>query len=219
MLHHATLPPREEMYRALRERDSEYDGVFFAAIRTTGIFCRSTCTARKPRPENVEFFPTTADALTAGYRPCRRCEPMVPSGETPGWLTPLLSAVDDDPARRWTDADVRALGIEHVILAASHTHSGPDADRADFPDPGPAWRSVMEDRVVEMVREKGKTTGFNALTRTYEDMFKAGIVDPAKVVRSALQNAGSIAGLLLTTNTLVVDLKKESKDPVEGAVA
>jgi chaperonin GroEL len=72
--------------------------------------------------------------------------------------------------------------------------------------------------VVEMVREKGKTFGFNALTREYEDMFKAGIVDPAKVVRSALQNAASIAGLLLTTDTMVTELKDDKKK-VAGSIA
>jgi chaperonin GroEL len=72
--------------------------------------------------------------------------------------------------------------------------------------------------VVETVREKGKTFGFNALTREYEDMFKAGIVDPAKVVRSALQNAASIAGLLLTTDTMVTELKDEKKK-VSGSIA
>ena len=72
--------------------------------------------------------------------------------------------------------------------------------------------------VVETVREKGKTTGFNALTREYEDMFKAGIVDPAKVVRSALQNAASIAGLLLTTDTMVTELKDDRKK-VTGSIA
>jgi chaperonin GroEL len=72
--------------------------------------------------------------------------------------------------------------------------------------------------VVETVREKGKTFGFNALTREYEDMFKAGIVDPAKVVRSALQNAASIAGLLLTTDTMVTELK-DAKKKVSGSIA
>jgi chaperonin GroEL len=72
--------------------------------------------------------------------------------------------------------------------------------------------------VVEMVREKGGSYGFNALTREYEDMFKAGIVDPAKVVRSALQNAASIAGLLLTTDTMGTELKDEKKK-VAGSIA
>ena len=69
--------------------------------------------------------------------------------------------------------------------------------------------------VVENILEKGKTVGFNALTQTYEDMFKAGVIDPAKVVRSALQNAASIAGLLLTTDSMVTELD-ESADAIEG---
>ena len=72
--------------------------------------------------------------------------------------------------------------------------------------------------VVESVREKSKAQGFNALTGEYVDMFKAGIIDPAKVVRSALQNAASIAGLLLTTNTMVTDIK-DDQAPVEGSIA
>ena len=71
--------------------------------------------------------------------------------------------------------------------------------------------------VAENIREKGKTIGFNALSCTYEDMFKAGVIDPAKVVRSALQNAASIASLLLTTDSMVTELKGE--DTVSGSVA
>jgi chaperonin GroEL len=72
--------------------------------------------------------------------------------------------------------------------------------------------------VVETVREKGKTFGFDALTGEYADMFKAGILDPAKVVRSALQNAASIAGLLLTTDTMITELKEDA-DRIEGSLA
>ena len=69
--------------------------------------------------------------------------------------------------------------------------------------------------VVETVREKGKSFGFNALTGEYVDMFKAGVLDPAKVTRSALQNAASIAGLLLTTESVVAD-KPEPPAPAGG---
>ena len=71
--------------------------------------------------------------------------------------------------------------------------------------------------VVETVREKGKNYGFDARERKYTDMFKAGIIDPAKVVRSALQNAASIAGLLLTTDSMVTDIKDDKV--VAGSVA
>ena len=67
--------------------------------------------------------------------------------------------------------------------------------------------------VVEKVREQKADFGFNALTETYEDMIKAGILDPTKVVRIALQNAASIAGLMLTTEGLVAELPEEDKAP------
>lgn len=100
------------MYRALVRRDPAYGGVFVAAIRTTGIFCRPGCGARQPREENVEFYPTPRDALVAGYRPCKRCAPLDPPGATPPWLQTVLEAVDADPQRRWTDGDLRARGVD-----------------------------------------------------------------------------------------------------------
>jgi len=73
--------------------------------------------------------------------------------------------------------------------------------------------------VCETVREHGGTSGFNALSGEYVDMFEAGIIDPAKVVRSALQNAASISGLLLTTDTMVTELKDDDDEPVNGSVS
>jgi len=108
----ATLPSASEMYRALSERDASYEGVFFAAIRTTGIFCRPTCTARNPRNENVDYYPSTRDALLAGYRPCKRCRPLEPNGATPSWLRPLLDEIERDPASRWKDADLRERQLD-----------------------------------------------------------------------------------------------------------
>ncbi len=71
--------------------------------------------------------------------------------------------------------------------------------------------------VVQKVRELGETEGFNALTDTYEDLVKAGVIDPAKVVRSALQNSSSIASLLLTTEALISEIPEEKKEaPMPG---
>jgi chaperonin GroEL len=74
--------------------------------------------------------------------------------------------------------------------------------------------------VADEVSEKPANTGYDANTGKYVDMVKAGIIDPLKVVRSALQNAASIAGLMLTTETLVTDLDKDDKKKrqVEGSV-
>jgi len=106
-----TLPGRDEMLEAFMERDPAYEGVFYTGVRTTGIFCRPTCAARKPLPENVEFFPTARDALLAGYRACRRCRPLRPAGEPPAWLEELLADVREDPARSWRDADLEGRGL------------------------------------------------------------------------------------------------------------
>src|SRR3954468_24099888 len=72
----STLPTRRTMYRALSRRDAAYEGVFFTGVKTTGIFCRPTCRAKRPKPENVEFFSTVNEAWQGGYRPCRLCRPM-----------------------------------------------------------------------------------------------------------------------------------------------
>ncbi|NES71553.1 MAG: chaperonin GroEL, partial [Okeania sp. SIO2D1] len=69
--------------------------------------------------------------------------------------------------------------------------------------------------IAERVREKDFNTGYNAATNEFIDLFEAGIVDPAKVTRSALQNAASIAGMVLTTECIVVD----KPEPKEGAPA
>jgi AraC family transcriptional regulator of adaptative response/methylated-DNA-[protein]-cysteine methyltransferase len=106
------LPDEDVMYRALVDRDSRFEGIFVVGVRTTGIFCRPTCPARKPKRENVEFLPTSKDALVRGYRPCKLCRPMEAAGSTPRWLKSLLDDVDESPTRRWTDEDLRRRDLE-----------------------------------------------------------------------------------------------------------
>ena len=67
--------------------------------------------------------------------------------------------------------------------------------------------------VVQKVRESKDNSGFNAQTEVYQDLVKAGVIDPTKVVRTALQNAGSIASLLLTTEALISEIPEEKKEP------
>lgn len=71
-------------YRAMASRDARFDGRFFAAVRTTGIYCRPICPARKPLRRNVDFYPSAAAAERAGFRPCRRCRPDASPG-SPEW--------------------------------------------------------------------------------------------------------------------------------------
>ena len=74
-------------YRAARSRDARFDGRFFTAVKTTGIYCRPICPARTPLRQNVRFFACAAAAEEAGFRPCRRCRPDAAPG-TPAWNGP-----------------------------------------------------------------------------------------------------------------------------------
>src|SRR5262245_2389119 len=106
------LPSVPEMERAVQTSDASYDGVFFVAVRTTGIFCRPSCRARKPLPKNCAYYATAREALFAGCRPCKRCRPLESNGRPPAWVADLLALVEKDPAVRWRDADLRALTID-----------------------------------------------------------------------------------------------------------
>ncbi|WP_080796552.1 DNA-3-methyladenine glycosylase 2 family protein [Corynebacterium pacaense] len=81
---HTVDPKFRERYRAIDARDPRFDGQFFTAVSSTGIYCRPSCPARTPKPENVSFFLTSAAAQRAGYRACRRCAPEAAPG-TPEW--------------------------------------------------------------------------------------------------------------------------------------
>ncbi|PWI41406.1 DNA-3-methyladenine glycosylase 2 family protein [Streptomyces sp. ICBB 8177] len=74
----------ETGYQAVSSRDARFDGVFFTAVRTTGIYCRPSCPAVTPKRHNVSFYPTAAAAQSAGYRACRRCRPDAVPG-SPEW--------------------------------------------------------------------------------------------------------------------------------------
>jgi AraC family transcriptional regulator of adaptative response/methylated-DNA-[protein]-cysteine methyltransferase len=106
------LPGQKEMDRAVQKRDASYDGVFFTGVRTTGIFCRPSCSAKTPLPENREYFGTACQAVFAGYRPCKRCRPMHTDGQPPDWVERLLAAVERRPSVRVRDTDVRAMAID-----------------------------------------------------------------------------------------------------------
>jgi AraC family transcriptional regulator of adaptative response/methylated-DNA-[protein]-cysteine methyltransferase len=107
-----SLPSPRVMFRAFTRRDSAYEGVFYAAVKTTGIFCRPTCRAKKPRAENVEYFASLAEALQNGYRPCRLCRPMDHVPPPPPVVKQLLRAVEASPGARVTDKDLQEMGVD-----------------------------------------------------------------------------------------------------------
>ena len=101
----------ERLYRALLDRNPAYEGMFYVGVKTTGVFCRPTCPARKPKFANCEFFASAEQALLASYRPCMRCRPLSAPNGASDTVRRLVEAVERNPEKRWTDADFAALAI------------------------------------------------------------------------------------------------------------
>ena len=109
------MPSRAEMESAFMSRDSSFDGIFFAGVTTTRIFCKPSCPARKPLPENIEYYASAREALFAGFRPCKRCRPME-TDDSPAWLSRVFAAVDADPDRRMRDAELADFGADPATV-------------------------------------------------------------------------------------------------------
>lgn len=107
---------KQEYYQAMKDKNSAYEGVFYVGVKSTGIFCRPVCPARKPMYQNCDFYLTAQEALLASYRPCLRCKPL----SYPGILSPvaqkLVDAVEANPEKRWKESDFRDLGIDSSTL-------------------------------------------------------------------------------------------------------
>jgi AraC family transcriptional regulator of adaptative response/methylated-DNA-[protein]-cysteine methyltransferase len=100
---------KEEYYQALLDKNSQYEGVFFVGVVTTGVFCRPSCPARKPKLENCEFFKTAQEALLASFRPCKRCKPLCYPRGISDLVQMLIEAVEENPEKRWKDKDFEEI--------------------------------------------------------------------------------------------------------------
>jgi len=157
-------------------RDKRFDGRFFTAVKTTGIFCRPICPARPPLERNVEYFGTAAEAAAAGYRPCLRCRPDAAPG-SPAWG---LVSTTVQRALNLMRAEREAMSIEQLAerlgitsrylrkLFAEHLGISPlqvwQAERALF-----AFSLLRDTRLP--VAEIALEAGFNSLRR-FNDVFK-----------------------------------------------
>ncbi len=103
---------KKQYYRALIEKKAEYEGVFFVGVKTTGVFCRPTCPARKPKFENCEFFETAKQALLASFRPCKRCRPLSHPNHVSKLVQLLVKAVEENPEKRWKNRDFQKLSVD-----------------------------------------------------------------------------------------------------------
>ncbi len=106
------LPDHDTLYAALVARDAGWDGRAYVGVSSTGVFCRLTCPARKPKSENCQFFETVGECISAGFRACKRCHPLAPMAAGEPAVADLLGALDERPEYRWREGDVAARGYD-----------------------------------------------------------------------------------------------------------
>lgn len=103
---------KEKYYQALIHKNSEYEGLFYVGVKTTGVFCRPTCPARKPKFENCEFFENAEQALLASFRPCKRCHPLHYPNSTSKLVQRLMEVIEENPEKRWNNRDFQELSVD-----------------------------------------------------------------------------------------------------------
>ncbi len=194
----------DQLKRQIEQSDSDYDREKLQerlAKLTGGVAVVSvgaeTETEMKQKKARVE------DALHA-------TRAAIEEGILPGGGVALLRCAEAIEAARSSAKGDEKIGVNIVLEAVS-------APICQIADNGGIDGAVVAD----IVSQKPTNTGYNAHTGEYVDMFKAGVIDPVKVVRTALANAASIAGLLLTTDAMVSNYDDEDKKkrPIEGAIA
>jgi AraC family transcriptional regulator of adaptative response/methylated-DNA-[protein]-cysteine methyltransferase len=158
----------ETMWDAVRRRDPAYDGVFFVAVKTTGVFCLPTCKSRPPKRENVSFFASAAEAERAGYRACKRCRP-----DRLGLPDPKVEAVRRACERLASADEAPSLAVLAREASLSPYHFHRVFRKATGVTPKAYAAEVRAKRAAERLRTAGTVTeaiydaGYNSSSRFY----------------------------------------------------
>ncbi len=198
--HHETLPPRDVCLRAMAAKDHRFDGLFFIAVRSTGIYCRPVCPAPAPKRQNISFYPNAAAATTAGYRPCLRCRPE---------LSPEAHAqVREDSVRRALALIVEGALQDSSIaaLAARVGLSARQLQRVFLAHIGATPHTVHATRRLLLAKQLLTETalpvtdvalaaGYNSLRR-FNAAFKVGCGMPPSAIRRQKPAATAPSGTL-----------------------
>lgn len=119
------LPDSDTLYTALLARDPSYEGRAWVGVTSTGVFCRLTCPARKPKAENCRWFDSLGACIEAGFRPCKRCQPLKAATDAEPVIEELLTALNARPDHRWREADLIELGYDRgTVRRAFKRHFG-----------------------------------------------------------------------------------------------
>jgi len=160
----------EEKWEKVLVCDATYDGQFYTAVKTTGIYCRPSCRSRKPKRENVDFYETKAEAESSGFRPCKRCQPEVDR-------SPASALVHDVTAFVLTHYK-RPLKLEDI---AEHVNLSPFyVERTFTQATGETPR-----RLLEKVRPSNFYRVFRRLKGCSPSMYRKGGADESLIVRDS----------------------------------
>lgn len=189
---------RRSCYEALRAKDYRYDGRFFVAVKTTGIYCRPICPAKAARFENVTFFRTASEAEEDGFRPCKRCRPEAAAG-SPLWngtsttVSRALKLIDEgylDRRRVGDLAETLGLGERHLrSLFDRHVGVSPktlaDSKRLDFA------RNLIDSTRLPMT-EIAHSAGFASIRRFNDAVKRRYRIPPRELRESATAPPGLV---------------------------
>lgn len=102
---------KTKFYQALINNNSQYEGIFYVSIKTTGMFCRSTCSAQQSEFKNCEFYSTIEEALLMSFISCHSCLPFSHPNYVSNSMLSLVKEVEGYPEKRWKSKDCQQLAI------------------------------------------------------------------------------------------------------------
>ncbi|MBF9050180.1 methylated-DNA--[protein]-cysteine S-methyltransferase [Roseobacter sp. HKCCD9010] len=181
-----TTPDSDTLYEALLTRNPAYDGQIFVGVSSTGVFCRLSCPARKPKQENCRFFDSAAACLGAGFRPCKRCNPLA---HPEPMVTRLIDALEANPTHRWSEADIKAMGVDPSTLRR-------------------AFKRAFGLSFLEMARHRRLAAGFSTLAeggRVIDAQLDAGFDSPDAFRQAVTRLLGLPPGQLRSGGPLTAD--------------
>ncbi len=195
-----TLPSREICFRAMAAKDARFDGLFFIAVRSTGIYCRPVCPAPPPKRQNISFYANAAAATAAGYRPCLRCRPE---------LSPEAHAQVREEAVRRALALIAEGALQDgstTALAARVQLSARQLQRVFLTHVGATPHAVHATRRLLLAKQLLTETalpvtdvalaaGFNSLRR-FNTAFKDGCGMPPSAIRRQKSADKALSGML-----------------------
>lgn len=165
----------ERCWKAVCDRDASADGRFFFAVKTTGVYCRPSCPARRPLRRNVEFYPAADAAAGAGYRPCLRCKP-----DRPDWAARVCRYLEDNAGRAVTlDELERAFGLTAWHLQRAFKKRTGLSPR-EYQDAVRAAQLRTELRQQNTVTDAVYAAGYSSPSRMYEHAAGAIAMTPSE---------------------------------------